>query len=98
MMPEQISCTGETQMSQESHSTQLRDLLDQISRHDSVICAVEVSEASVVLCTAMEDSHGVGGLVKLSCGEGGGAGGEFTGFTGQSQLPQGIQGVHLCSP
>lgn len=51
------------------------------------------SDASVAAPPA---GRGVGRIVQLSWGEGGAGGGEAAGFTGQSQLPQGVQGVHLC--
>lgn len=58
-----------------------------------------MSDASVAMCAASAARHGVGGVVQLGRGESGGrgGGGESTGFTGQSQLPQGVQGIHLSS-
>lgn len=61
------------------------------------------SDASVAVCAASAARQGVGGVVQLGGGEGGGRGvggrgGESTGLAGQSQLPQGIQGIHLGSP
>lgn len=62
-----------------------------------------VSDASIAVCAASAARQGVGGVVELGRGKGGGrgvggGGCESTGFTGQSQLPQGIQGIHLSSP
>lgn len=62
---------------------------------------MRVSDASVAVRAAPSPRRRVGGVVQLGGGEAvggvGGGGGESAGFAGQSQLPQGVQGVHLSS-